>query len=52
MFPDKLKIDENLQIITGEGIFAPDLFGGDGQLPSTSFRIDTDRNTVHIEGCT
>ena len=50
VFPEKLKIDENLQILAGDGIFAPSL-GGDGQLPTNTFTIDMNANTVLVEGC-
>ena len=49
-FPDKLKIDEALQLIEGDGIFAPTA-DGKGLLPTDSFKIDLEANTVFIEGC-
>lgn len=49
VFPDKLKIDDALQIITGDGIFKP--FRSSESLPSNYWRSDIAANTVYIEGC-
>lgn len=50
VFPPKLKLDEALSIIEGDGIFAPTLHSN--QLPTTYFRVDLDENTVYVEACT
>ena len=42
-------MNEALQIISGEGIFAP---SGGSQLPNTSYSIDLVANTLYVEGCT
>ena len=50
VFPQKLKLDTELQLIEGDGIFAPTSYGK-GLLPTNSYHVDLDHNTVYIEGC-
>ena len=49
VFPDKLKIDAELSIIEGDGIFKPT--GSTSSLPSNYWRADINQNTVYVEGC-
>ena len=50
VFPPKLKLDDALTMIEGDGIFAPNLFSN--LLPTTYFSVDLDTNTVYVEACT
>jgi len=49
VFPDKLKLDENLQVLTGEGIFAPSI--NENEMPTNYWRVDRFSNTLYVEGC-
>ena len=50
VFPPKLQIDDALQIIEGDGVFFPK-GTSNSQLPTTSFTVDLQANTVYVEGC-
>lgn len=50
VFPSILIIDEALTILQGDGIFKPSDTGY--QLPTTSYTIDLQANTIYVEGCT
>lgn len=47
-FPPNLKIDDALQSLTGEGVFAP-LSGT--VLPSNMWSVDYTNNIIYVEGC-
>ena len=49
IFPEKLRIDEELTIIEGDGIFKP--FENSNYLPVDYWKTDIEKNTVFIEGC-
>mmetsp|Transcript_2499 Transcript_2499/g.3147 ORF Transcript_2499/g.3147 Transcript_2499/m.3147 type:complete len:232 (+) Transcript_2499:1055-1750(+) len=49
VFPDKLKLDDELAIIEGDGIFKP--FEASNYLPGNYWRVDLDNNTIYVEGC-
>ena len=49
VFPEKLRLNDELTIIEGDGLFKP--FERGNVLPGNYWRLDLDKNTIYVEGC-